>query len=101
MPFPFNQITIADTYGQATEVVFPRQTTNMAVHVLNNGVFYTLLLVAKGALQVGAYQQDTVEHALVPSLSNFDESDLPAGQAFAGIKFRNSFAGRAAVVTVI
>lgn len=101
MPFPFNQVTITDAYSQASEVVFPRPTNNMAVHVLNNGVYYTLLLVPKDTLQVGGYASDVVEHALVPSLSNFDESDLPAGQAFAGIKFRNSFAGNAAVVTVI
>jgi hypothetical protein len=101
MPYPFNNVAIPDAYGVASEVVFPRPVLDMAVHVLNNAVYYTLYLVPKGSLRVEAYQSDTVEHALVPSLSNFGAGDVPEGSMIAGIKFRNLAAGQIARVTVI
>lgn len=101
MPYPFNAVATGDTYSDAGTCAFPRPTNAFALQVYSNAIYYTLLLVPKDQRQVGGYTPDVVEHFLGPSMSNFSEADLPAGQQFAGIQVRSAVAGTPAVVTVI
>lgn len=101
MPYPLNNVATLDAYSDVATCVFPRPTNAFSLQVYNSSVYYTLLLVPKDSLQAASNTSDTVEHFLGPTLSSFDEADLPAGQAFAGIKLRSGVAGTAASVTVI
>lgn len=101
MPYPLNNAVTADTYVDAATVVFPRPTNSMSVQVFNAAAFYRLLLVPKDSLQAAGNSPDVVEHFVAPNTADFDESDLPAGQAFAGIQFRSAVAGVPASITVI
>lgn len=99
--YPFNNVVTADAYADAATCQFPRPVTSFSMQVYSASVYYTLLFVPRDGLQSNAYQPDTFEHFLGPTLSSFDESDLPLHQAFAGIKLRSGAAGVPARVTVI
>lgn len=101
MPYPLNNVATLDNYVEALTTVFPYPTNAFSLQVYNASIFYRLLLVPKGSLQTSAYQSDPYEHFLGPTLSDFDEADLPAGQAFAGIMFRSAVVGVPANLTVI
>lgn len=100
MTYPLNNVQTADGYTAATEAVFPRPTNGFTIQVYNAAVYYTLLLVPTNSLRTEANQSDSVEHFLAPCAATFDESDLPSGTAFAGIKFRSASPGIPAMVTV-
>jgi hypothetical protein len=100
VPFPLNNVATQDTYVDALTCVFLQPRSSFSVQVFNAAVLYKLLLVPANALRVGTYTADPFEKFYPPALGNFDEGDLPLGQAFAGIMFRSAVAGTPGNVSV-
>lgn len=103
MPVPvLNAVATQDDYTDALTVVFPLPRMAFAVNVFNNAVGYRLLYTLAG-YTAGAWQTDTIEHHLVPSLTTFESpahEGLPMGARFAGIMLRSWLRGQPGMVTV-
>jgi hypothetical protein len=100
MPVPtVNNVATQDNYVDALTVQFqvPRNTFLLAIS--NKAIYYKVILTS--SLYPGGGQVEATEHYLFPSITTFEESDLPQGSKYAGIQMRSGAAGQPANVTII
>lgn len=103
MPPVLNAVATQNAYTDALTVIFPQPRTAFSINVFNAAIGYRLLYVGAGTPSVAAYQVESQEHHLAPSLSTFQDpgaEGLPPGAKFAGVQVRSWVAGVPAVVSV-
>jgi hypothetical protein len=90
-----------DQYVDALTCVFTQPKDNFQLQVSNNTVFYQVAVPGQSGY-AGDIVWDSVEHQLVPSLTNFDQDDAKAlgARQLAGIRIRSRNAGGSAIVSV-
>ena len=98
--WPFNNVSTADDYSDATTAQFPTGKPHFSLQVYNAAIYYQLIrFTSPNNVQV-----DATEHFLAPVLAEFDDvlgEGLAVGDQFGGIRIRSAVAGVPAKVTVI
>lgn len=104
MPVPLlNNVATQDAYVDALTVQFARPRHAFSCNTFNNAIMYQLGYIADERPTTLDVQWETMEHQLVPSLSNFRDTTtegLPPHTMFAGIRIRSAAVGVPARVTV-
>lgn len=102
MPYPFNNVSTADAYSDATSAIFPLPKQGFALNVSNAAIYYQLARPGSTG-RVGDWVWDANEYFLTPAYSTFSDAgvEMPGAGAFAGVRVRSAAAGVPAQVTVI